>query len=51
VQLTTEGANFDPVWSADGDRIAFVSDRTGEPSLWVMNADGSEQTQVLFAVR
>src|SRR6185369_10464265 len=25
-----------PQWSPDGDRIVFVSDRTGSPSLWTV---------------
>jgi Tol biopolymer transport system component len=28
------------------ETIAFVSDRTGNPELWVMNADGSNQIQL-----
>ena len=28
------------------ETIAFVSDRTGNPELWVMNSDGSNQTQL-----
>ncbi len=34
--------NFHPAISADGKRIAFISDRQGQNNVWVMNADGSE---------
>jgi uncharacterized protein YraI len=30
-----------PAWSPDGSQIAFVTDRTGQWEIWVMNADGS----------
>ena len=48
-QLTTEGANYDPVWSADGRRVAFLTDRGGAAALWVMDADGSDQHPLLAA--
>jgi len=35
-----------PVWSPDGDRIAFVSARDGNAEIYVMNADGSGTTRV-----
>jgi TolB protein len=38
----TDGAsnNTDAVWSPDGNHIAFVSDRDGVDSIYVMGADG-----------
>jgi Tol biopolymer transport system component len=47
VQLTNNTAfDFDPDWSADGQRIAFESDRDLFSDIFVMNADGTEQTNV-----
>ncbi len=39
-QLTSTGKSFGPVWSPDGQRIAFSSTTNGG-SLRIMNADGS----------
>ena len=33
--------DFDPSWSPDGTQIAFRSERSGEPEIWVMSADGT----------
>lgn len=33
-----------PAWSADGQQIAFVSERDGDSEICIMNADGSNQT-------
>jgi hypothetical protein len=41
--VLTEGqAGFlsPPSWSPDGSRIAFVSDRGGNPDIWVIDTDG-----------
>ena len=37
-----------PDVSGDGRLIAFVSDRTGESHVWLMNNDGSQQKQLTF---
>jgi Tol biopolymer transport system component len=35
-----------PAWSPDGTRIAFVSDRDGDPDVYVMDANGSNPVQL-----
>lgn len=46
-QLTTgNDRNLQPVWSPDGDRVAFISDRDGNLELYLMNANGSELTRL-----
>jgi TolB protein len=37
---------FEPVWSPDGRKIAFVSDRDGSLGVYVMNSDGSVQRRL-----
>jgi uncharacterized protein YraI len=41
--------NAAPAWSPDGQQIAFLTDRTGQWELWVMNADGSNQRPLVPA--
>lgn len=33
--------NFLPVWSPDGSKLAFTTNRDGNPEIYVMNRDGS----------
>lgn len=41
-RLTNHGASDShPTWSADGSKIAFVSDRDGNSEIYSMNADGT----------
>lgn len=47
-QLTTQGGNEDPTWSPDGRHIAFTSTRMGRRDIFVMHADGTEQTRLTF---
>jgi TolB protein len=35
-----------PAWSPDGRKIAFTSDRDGNPEVYLMNADGSGQRRL-----
>ena len=39
--------NVNPRWSPDGSKIAFVSNRGGNTSLWVQEAIGGAQTQIV----
>ncbi|NQY74449.1 MAG: PD40 domain-containing protein [Candidatus Margulisbacteria bacterium] len=52
-RLTHEKNKWDnsPAWSPDGSKIVFAreywdSENIWHPEIWIMNADGSEQTQI-----
>jgi len=40
------GTEYDPVWSADGSTIAFVSNHTGNDEIWTMDAEGGNHRQL-----
>jgi eukaryotic-like serine/threonine-protein kinase len=41
--------DYEPVWSPDGRRIAYSSDRNVKPDLFVRNADGTGEEEQLYA--
>lgn len=48
-QLTDDAkANLSPTWSPDGRELAFMSDRTGRPQIYIMRADGKKVRRLTF---
>ena len=45
---STKGADFGAVYSPDGSKIAFVSDRFGSPQIFLMNSNGSDVHRVSY---
>jgi len=48
MRLTVEGNNESPVWTPDGTRVTFWSDRDGIQDLYLKPADGSGQAELLL---
>ncbi len=45
-RLTTTRSDFQPRWSADGESLAFTSARDGNPEVYLMDADGTDQARL-----
>lgn len=43
--------NINPRWSPDGSKIAFISNRNGNTSLWVQTIPGGEQREIVATER
>jgi dipeptidyl aminopeptidase/acylaminoacyl peptidase len=45
-----KGSSWSPVWSPDGNRLAFFSDRSGQANLWVWEKSSGTLRQVSDAI-
>jgi TolB protein len=43
--------NVNPRWSPDGSKIAFISNRSGNTSLWIQTIPGGAQSEVVVGER
>jgi TolB protein len=43
--------NINPRWSPDGAKIAFISNRAGNTSLWIQEIPGGAETQIVVKQR
>ncbi len=53
-QLTTEPApasSDNPIWSPDGTKILFDTNRRGKVEIWVMDADGRNQKALISDIK
>ena len=41
-----DSSEYDPSWSPDGSKIMFTSDRDGLSQIYLMNPDGTNQTNI-----
>lgn len=50
LKLTTgAGSNENPSWSPDGRKLVFMSTRTGNAEIFMMDADGKNQKRISFS--
>jgi dipeptidyl aminopeptidase/acylaminoacyl peptidase len=47
-QLTAGGRNWAPAWSPAGDRLAFLSDRSGSTQVWIIGMRGEARRLTSF---
>lgn len=40
--------NQSPAWSSDGSKIAFASSRSGDPEIWVTDANGAAPRRITY---
>ncbi len=45
---TSEGNNGFPLWTPDGERVTFTSDRDGTLGIYWQSADGTDVAEALF---
>jgi len=50
-RLTQQGKNFQPIWTPDGKRVTFASDRDGPVSIYWQLADGSGTAERLTTAK
>jgi Tol biopolymer transport system component len=46
---TADGVDATPVWSPNGQKIAYSSQKAGSRDIWVMNTNGSGKHRVTFS--
>jgi len=44
--ISSTGIDGEPVYSPDGQKIAFLSNRSGKPEIWICDSDGSNPFQL-----
>ncbi|MEO0070402.1 MAG: Tol-Pal system beta propeller repeat protein TolB, partial [candidate division WOR-3 bacterium] len=45
----SRGIDVSPTWSPNGRQLAFVSDRTGSPQIYIINIDGTDLRRLTFS--